>query len=763
MIVQDKDGRWITTHTPEEDKETILDAIRSLSPEERKLLQSVIASAKKKDSKPFDLLLNLEYEERPCPPERWLEDPFYFGTVGKGTYAWIKRALPDVFYKGIEEIVCTGSQRYGKDWAASCLNAYLLHLLLCLKDPVQSYGLAKGSNLFMVFMSATQDLAREAMYRGFVEMIKQSPWFQRFGKNIRTLDEEIRCPKGIVIKGAESGDMGVVGLNVCSVVIDEAALPRRVKAIHESRNQLVDRMEAIYQAIRRRIRTTFTSKGRPPTLLMTLGSRRFPSDFVERRIKSLVGTKKALVVDMAFWDAKGRENFSEKTFRVLVGNETVASRVLKDGEPAPPGARVIEVPEDFRSDFEADVDGSLRDIAGVPTRAITPYFANQEFIQSMIDPRRSHPCRTLEWKVNEPLQIEWDKLVAPKDGKLRPLLSPEVPRCVAVDLGRVKHHTGFALGFVGGYKTVSRKDPEGRIYSEQLPCIVVEFVLRIRPVQGQEVKFWEIRKLIFDFIERGIPVKYAVFDHYAAGDDTIQLIEEQGISSERIKTDYHAYDVFKAAVYEERIKVYAYRPLIEEMTLLEEDPKRRKIDVFNDETGVLGGGHHDTADAVCLLVNRLSRDFRASDFQPVAPEFDVTDRRSLSTLYPQVAVGDTPFVYTSEERRDIELRMPVDVGPQSAGYGMIADNREVGWGTAKEAAKPPRDPNRIVLAPVGQIRLVRVEELAGEFARRIEIDRIQSVTTDQIKAFLFEKNLTEPRLVDAVGAHIERVWSKPVV
>lgn len=761
MIVQDeKDGRYKTIRTPEEDRQEILESIRSLSPEERKLLRDIINSARKSDSKPFDLLMRLEYEERPCPPDRWLEDPHYFGDVGRGTYAWIRKIFPDVFYKGIRELVITGANRIGKDWCACCLSAYLLHLLLCLKDPVQSYGLATGSNLYLIFMSATQDLAREAMYRGFVEKIRQSPWFQKFGKSIKFLDEEIRCPKGIVIKGAESGDMGVVGLNVCAVVIDEAALPRRVKAVHETRSLLVDRMEAIYQAIRRRIRTTFISKAHPPTLLVTIGSRRFPSDFVNRRIKELIGTKKSLVVDLPLWEAKGRENFSEKTFRVLVGNESTMSRILKEGEVAPPGMRVIEVPEDFRSDFEADVEGSLRDIAGIACRAIVPFFANQGMLQAMIDPRRSHPCRTLEWKINEPLQIEWDKLVVVKDGRIRPILSPDVPRCVAVDFGRVRHHTGFSVGFVGGYKTVHRKDPEGRIYTEQLPVIIVEFVLRIRPVHGEEVKFWEIRKLIFDFIEHGIPIKYAVFDHYAAGDDTVQLIGEQGIDSERIKTDLHAYDLFKAAVYEERVKVYAYRPLIDEMALLEEDPKRRKVDVFTEDASSLGGGHHDTADSVCLLVNRLSRDFRVSDFQFVPPEFDVPDRSSVGALYPAVGVGATPFEYTPDEVRHMDLGMATGGEPPLVGYGIVANGREIGWGTAQDV-RESKDPDRIIVGPSGQL-LVRIEDLAEEFARKVCIERVQFVRMDQVKSFLFEKRLTEPRLADAVKAHIERVWSKPV-
>jgi hypothetical protein len=75
---------------------------------------------------------------------------------------------------------------------------------------------------------------------------------------------------------------------------------------------------------------------------MTIGSRRYPSDFVERRIRELQGEKAALVFDMSLYAAKGMENFNPKLFRVLVGNETVQSKVLADDERAPEGMQVIK-------------------------------------------------------------------------------------------------------------------------------------------------------------------------------------------------------------------------------------------------------------------------------------------------------------------------------------------------------------------------------------------------------------------------------------
>jgi hypothetical protein len=753
-IVKGGDGRWKTIRTGAESTGRLLDSLKTLKPEEKALLRSVLEAAKNSNTKPFEALKNLEYEERPCPPEKFLEDPYYLGEIGKGTFPWIKRELPNVFYNGYDQIVCTGAQRTGKDWFSNCLTIYLIHLIMCLKEPATSYGLAKGSNLIIIAMSVTQELAKDVIFTGIVEKLKQSPWFQKFGKKINYMTDEIRFPKGLILKGSESSDMGIVGQNTVAVIIDEANLGRRTKAVHE-KNQLVDRTEAIYQAVRRRIRMTFSKPGCPPTLLMTLGSRRYPSDFVERRIKELVGEKKAFVADYSVWDAKGRENFSDKYFKVLVGNEQTASRVLKDGEIVPKGMQIIDVPEDFKGDFEGDCDGALRDIGGIAVRTIAPYFSNQALLHATVDDSRTHPAKTIEWKVNESLQIDWDKLVCLRDGKFIPIMSPDKPRCVAIDLGRVRNPTGFSIGYVKGWKSVDRKGQDGRVYQENLPVVVTEFIIRISPVQGEEVKFWQVREFLFSFIQHGIPIKYAVLDHWQS-DDFAQLLKDQGIDAKQVKTDIKSYETFKSAVYEGRFKCYNYKPLYDEMMLLEYDPIKQKVDIAKDE--MPSHLHHDVADSACLLVNRLSNDFRVADYDPVMPTSDLPNRSGADAGHTVLAPGDTPFELQPEENRMGPL--PADnVPPPSTGYGFMFDQQELGWG-AKDLNPPTHNQN---YQQLGNNQYVRVEIVAQEFCKRIGIENVQSVKSESIKAFLFEKGLTDPRYLTAITTHITRVYEKQVV
>jgi hypothetical protein len=548
---------------------------------------------------------------------------------------------------------------------------------------------------------------------------------------------------------------GVVVHN-CAAVIDEANIKRKMKAIHE-KAQGSDRTEAIYQAIRRRIRMTFDRKGGPPTLLMTIGSRRYPSDFCDRRIRELVTDRKALVMDMAVWDAKGRENFSDKAFKVMIGNDATPSKILADGEAPLSGFKAIEVPEDFRKDFEGDCDSALRDCAGIAVRTILPYFANQMYLKAMVDTSRKHPCKNYQWKVNASLEINWDQLVTIKEGKARPLIDPEKPRCVAVDLGRVRNSTGLSVGYVKGFKTVTRKDPTGRMYQENLPYIVVDFILEIMPVVGEEVKFWQVRELIFKLIEHGIPIKMYVGDHFQS-DDMAQILSDQGITTERIKTDYKSYDTFKACVYEERFRVYEYPPLMEELSLLEDDPKRRKVDIFSEEPD---GSHHDVCDSAVLLACGLSSKFNALDYTPVSMEMDVTNRKATDPNVITMPVGGDPEFEMVPGEKDFmsQIMNPNQSSPQDGppAYGIVGNDNEAGWGEKKA----PHTTDSFV--PLGSQPIVRIEVLAGEFCRRVGIESVQSVELNAIKLFLFEKGLADMRYATAIKNCVESIYGKKVV
>ena len=71
------------------------------------------------------------------------------------------------------------------------------------------------------------------------------------------------------------------------------------------------------------------------------------------------------------------------TFKVEVGDESRRSRVLSGTEDNVNEDRVIDVPMDYKPEFELDTDAAVRDFAGIPVLAIRPFIVRREKIIDM--------------------------------------------------------------------------------------------------------------------------------------------------------------------------------------------------------------------------------------------------------------------------------------------------------------------------------------------------------------------------------------------
>ena len=75
----------------------------------------------------------------------------------------------------------TGSRGRGKSEIASLCMAYILHRLLCLKNPVEHFHLKPTEKVVLAFMNIKLDLAEEIGIAKFQNTIKSSPWFLAHG------------------------------------------------------------------------------------------------------------------------------------------------------------------------------------------------------------------------------------------------------------------------------------------------------------------------------------------------------------------------------------------------------------------------------------------------------------------------------------------------------------------------------------------------------------------------------------------------------
>jgi hypothetical protein len=388
----------------------------------------------------------------------------------------------------------------------------------------------------------------------------------------------------------------------------------------EAQMGIVDRAETIYNTIQRRMKSRFERHGKLPGMLFIVSSKKTMDDFTARRIRDSKDDPTVFVRDYALWDTKPEDQYSKDRFWVLCGNDTVPSKVLTDVEylklkdNVPENATLIAAPEDFRRDFERDLEGSIRDLAGVATVAINPFIQRREKLMECVDHTRSHPFSTLVYDPSKPGNFLWSKMVkeSPERGftgnphesslQLRPILNPRVPRHIHIDPSLRGDATGFVMAHIGGWTDVVRRSDDKKEYLERAPIYVVDLMLRIVPPTGGEIVLGELRHLVYDLAAHGYMITGVTLDSWQSA-DTIQQLNQRGFQSKVLSVDVTTdpYENLKTALYENRVSYYEYTPVIEELQQLERkfDGRRTKIDHPPK-------GKKDVADALSAALFALS-------------------------------------------------------------------------------------------------------------------------------------------------------------
>lgn len=497
-------------------------------------------------------------------------------------------------------------------YLASVGLCWILYELSCMRNPQRSFGLASDSNLSVVCFSVTEMLAIKVAFENIATKIRASPYFQEHFP-FEVTKKELRFPHNIWVAARASTDSSALGLNVISGFVDEGNFFHDAAS---SRNTpgFMGRAEALYAQIQRRMKSRFERFGRLPGMLFVVSSKKTNEDFTNKRITANTQDPSVFVIDFALWEVKP-EVYTSQVFRVLCGNETIPSQILTDEEyerllraGIPEGVVIADVPEDFRPDFERDLEGSIRDLAGISTVAVHPYIQQRDKILAAVDKERVHPFSSVSYDMSVGGQFLWGGLVCPSRNPqsstpTEPILNPRIPRHIHIDTSLRRDATGFAMSHVPGYVFVKRRGRDGNEYTERAPLYVVDFMLQVVPPAGREILLSDIRHLVYDLAAKGFNISLVTLDSYQS-QDTIQQLTQRGFNAKVLSVDVtpEPYDTLKTALYEDRIRYYAYEPLLAELRKLEEHSKGRVRKIDHP-----GGGSKDVADAVAGTIFSLSQ------------------------------------------------------------------------------------------------------------------------------------------------------------
>ena len=538
MPILDKNGRPRSTRTDEEEENLLTQDIANLTEDEQIALFEILRKTYEEDQQPLTGLMKADYERVPVDVRTFLKDPYFLGHVGRSLWPQLVDDMVELFEGDYQEGVLGGSIGWGKSFFASTAMAYVIYQMSCLRNPQLAYGIDQGSKLYVAMLSVTEKVARRVSVAEFIGKVQYSPYFQEnFPFKAAPSNLEIRFPKDIWVVAGSTGSSAIIGLNVFSGFIDETSFMGESKEVDRMGNSIaVDVGEQIHRSIIRRMKSRFQRVGRLPGVLLTVSSKERPSAFIEKHIQGAkeIGDPNFFVREYATWDVKPKEFFSSETFKVAAGTDKVQSRILTGEDPeeeamcAEKGMHIIEVPVDYRDDFERDIDSALRDIAGIATEMVSPYMSRiDRLFDSVVD---SLPVTVgadgesrFEWVANRMLTINWGNMVDEYERRLpggykekayRPKRHPGAVRYIHIDPSLSGDATGLVIAHVAGWTEVERRDSMGEEYNEIAPIIETDLILRIIPPPGDEILMSDVRSIVYQFQEHGFTISYVSMDSY---------------------------------------------------------------------------------------------------------------------------------------------------------------------------------------------------------------------------------------------------------
>ncbi|MDH5185116.1 MAG: hypothetical protein OEX12_14635 [Gammaproteobacteria bacterium] len=526
------------------------------------------------------------YKHQPVSPEIFLLDPYYMNMQGQ-VYPEILKEFIEINSGNYMEIVLTGGIGTAKTTLAVWSTAYQLYLLSLMKNPQNSYGLDRTSEILFVFQSLSAKKAKDLDYARFRALIEGSQYFKEEFPFNTDLESELKFPNRIIVRPISGDPTASIGENVFGGIIDEINF---MSVVENSKQSIdggtYDQAVALYNSIARRRKSRFMQAGVTAGLLCLVSSKRYPGQFTDIKEEEARRNKTIYVYDKRIWDIKPEGTFSGNWFDVFIGDIGRQPRVISADENYDMEDRhlIVAVPEEYREEFESDMTNALRDIAGVSTLATIPFITDTKSISACMG------------KVPSILRDNYTDFITSKVGILKSKFSnPHLPRSVHLDLSKTGDSTGVAIGHCPGFQQILRGDEV-----ENLPLIVIDCTLEVKPPKHGEILYYKIRTLLYKLRELGLNIKWVTADTYQST-DMLQILKQKGFTTGALSMDTSImpYELLKSALYDNRIALPEDKHLQLELASLELDPKKDKVDHPPN-------GSKDVADAVAGVTSCLS-------------------------------------------------------------------------------------------------------------------------------------------------------------
>ena len=649
--------------------------LNQLSPKERELALSILEQySKTGESDIFKGLLDEDYREKPVDIITFILDKRYLGKAWHDSDGkvklydyWntkVKELLPDAYTTAVNNLIISGARGLGKSEIAVAVMAYLMYRVMCMKNPQQHFRLKPTEKICFAFMNITKILAEEIGISKFQHTIQMSPWFMEKGSMSQRNNEPYWIPPEPVdiIIGSQSSH--VIGQPIFAAFFDEISFIRN-QDIDKQKRIAIDMIDTAIGGMK----TRFIYKGKNPTLLILASSKRSEKSFLEEHMKRKLKSEQenVMIVDEPVWTVKPKGTYSDKTFKVALGNKFLQSSVISDNDDLKiwknKGYKILDVPIDFRANFMDDIDRAMCDYAGISSSEISKYISGV-YVSEVISEKINNPFTKEILEVgnasDDTAQYKdfFDINKIPYEMKSRPLF-------VHLDMSVSGDMTGIAGVWIKGKKTSTQENQAKDLFYS------LAFSVSIKAPKGRQISFEKNRNFIYWLKEQGFNIKGITSDTYQSY-DTGQTLKAKGfpyevLSVDKVDTDRISkpYQYLKSTIYEKRIELYDSKNLIDELIDLERNINTGKVDHPD-------GGKKDVADALCGSVYNASKNAEQFAFEWGESLDIIRDSNAMisdSALKQQITVE-----FEEELKKAFNKNMPTpspNTNPQNKGQTVV--------------------------------------------------------------------------------------------
>ena len=536
----------------------------------------------------IDILDGEEFEEKPVDLRTFVNDPNYLGLPPLSDYQYILIEKSSQIYKestlkklfgeeegGVRfkqtanEVVAQLGKGSGKDYCSTIAVAYIVYLLLCLKDPATYYGKPPGDSIDIINIAINSQQATNVFFKGFKSRIDKSPWF--IGKYYSKASE-IQFNKAITVHSGHSEREAWEGYNVIVVILDEIS---GFAIDNTTGHDQAKTGSAVYDMYRASVDSRFPDFGK----VILLSFPRFKNDYIQQRYDAVVGEKESIIRDHKF---KMYEEMADGT----AGNEfeiqweedhIISYKIPKVYAIKRPTWEINPVRkiDDFKTAFYTNPTDALSRFACMPPDAVDAFFKSRE-------------------KVEKAFNV--GAIAVDNFGRLEEWFIPDPDKkyYIHVDLAQKHDHCAVTMAHVNKWVNVKVTDT----YSQPAPIVEVDAVRYWTPTKDKSVDFTEVKDYILSLKTRGFNIAICTFDRWNSH-DMMQQLKQYGINTEILSVAKKHYDDMAMVVAEERLVGPHIPLLIDELCQLR---------IMRDKVDHPRKGSKDLADATCgAIFNAISR------------------------------------------------------------------------------------------------------------------------------------------------------------